>query len=134
VVKTYKVLSPCRINLKIDRTRCLPWGVQGGLPGQPSDVMIFRADGRQERVLKGDHALFPGDRVEVKTAGGGGYGNPFERDIERVMEDLAMGYITRDAAQDSYGVVVDEQGMLDVLATQARRSSKAQIQLDGGEK
>ena len=122
VVKTYRVLHPCRINLKIDRTRCLPWGVQGGLPGQPSDVVIFRADGREERVLKGDHALLPGDRVQVKTAGGGGYGNPFEREVERVMDDLSMGYITREAARSAYGVVVNDQGALDLQATLACRA------------
>ena len=49
------------------------------------------------------HIMQPGDRLEVHEAGGGGFGDPRERDRERMLQDLAEGYITREAARDVYG-------------------------------
>jgi N-methylhydantoinase B len=76
VDKIYRVVASCRINLRIERTKCPPWGLHGGLPARTSDLEIHRADGRVEHALKGNHPLGPGDRVRVLTAGGGGYGPP----------------------------------------------------------
>ncbi len=126
VDKVYRVVAPCRINLKIDRTKCLAWGLHGGLPGQPSDVMILRADGREERVLKGDHALQPGDRVRVLTAGGGGYGPAHARDVARVLEDLELGYVSIESARRDYGVALLDDGIIDMAETVRLRTRLAQ--------
>ena len=126
VDKVYRVVAPCRINLKIDRTKCLAWGLHGGLPGQPSDVLILRADGREERVLKGDHALQPGDRVRVLTAGGGGYGPAHARDVERVLADLQLGYVSIEAARRDYGVALLDDGTIDMAETVRLRTRLAQ--------
>jgi N-methylhydantoinase B len=131
IEKVYRITAACRLNLKIDRTRCPPWGLQGGRPGQVSEVEFQRADGRVERVLKGDHPLAPGDRVIVRTAGGGGYGHPWAREIERVLEDLELGYISPEAARQDYGVVVSSDGRADLAATQALRLSMTTT--EGGE-
>jgi len=125
VDKTYRILGPCRINLKIDRTKCPAWGLAGGRAAMPSAVEIHRATGQTERVLKGDHELFPGDRVRVLTAGGGGYGPPWERDIARVLEDLRLGYVSAAAAAADYGVVVNSDNAVDAAQTARRRSDMA---------
>jgi len=48
--------------------------------------------------------LKKGWRVELCTGGGGGYGDPLERDPEKVLEDYHQGYITREHAKSAYGV------------------------------
>jgi len=125
VEKVYRITAPCRLNLKIDRTKCPPWGLQGGKPGTVSDVEIRRADGSVLRVLKGDHGLAPGDIVTVRTAGGGGYGPPWERDVARVLEDVREGYVSEDAARAVYGVLLTPQGTVDESATARQRADLA---------
>ena len=60
----------------------------------------------------------------VATAGGGGgYGNPLERDIEKVRRDVINGYVSVEHAKYDYGVVVDPQSFeVDDIATQKLRS------------
>jgi N-methylhydantoinase B len=63
-----------------------------------------------------------GDRVLIRCAGSGGYGDPLDRDPERVLKDVIDGYITAKAAHELYGVVLDERGRnIDRAATQALR-------------
>lgn len=65
-----------------------------------------------------------GDVVEVATGGGGGYGDPLERDPERVLEDVRDGYISAATAESAFGiVVVGEAGdrQVDREATEAAR-------------
>lgn len=131
VVKVYRVLHPCRLNLKIDRTRCPPWGLAGGGEGRVSEIELHRGDGRIDRVLKGDHPLSPGDRVIVRTAGGGGYGPPWQREIDRVCDDLALGYISAESALTDYGVVIDAEGNPDLRATESLRK---QMQIQQGDR
>jgi N-methylhydantoinase B len=122
VVKTYRIMGSCRVNLKIDRTKCPPWGLRGGGTGQPSEIEIRRANGTVERPLKGDHALEAGDFVIVRTAGGGGYGLAIDRDVAQVALDVAQGYVSQEAARLSYGVVLDEHAQADLAATAQLRA------------
>ena len=73
-----------------------------------------------------DLPLQPGDTFRLETPGGGGYGDPRERDAEAVVADVAAGYVSERSAREDYGVVVvrDEQGalVLDPQATAELRS------------
>ena len=70
--------------------------------------MIERADGTSETVFKGTNIQFNvGDRVAFFTAGGGGYGDPRERDPEMLRNDVTMGVVSADAAARDYGIDVD---------------------------
>jgi N-methylhydantoinase B len=62
-----------------------------------------------------------GDRVLIRCAGSGGYGDPLEREPERVLQDLVDGYITPQAAHDLYGVILNGGGV-DASATIAQRA------------
>ena len=69
--------------------------------------------------------LKKGMRVAFELGGGGGYGNPLERDPERVRTDVLRGYVTREGARKSYGVALRDDLSIDAAATQALRSGAA---------
>src|SRR5262249_36743836 len=65
----------------------------------------------------------PGGQLELLSGGGGGYGPPEERDIERVVEDVRLGYVTTEGARDDYGVVVAPDSLeVDCKATEQIRA------------
>ena len=66
-----------------------------------------------------------GDKISFHSAGGGGYGNPFERDLDDVRQDLMYQYITAKGAKEDYGVVIDPISLeIDQQATAKLRSAK----------
>jgi N-methylhydantoinase B len=56
------------------------------------------------------------------SGGGGGFGNPFKRDPNKVAEDVREGYVSKAAAEELYGVVVDENSAVDLTQTLQRRA------------
>ena len=79
------------------------------MDGAPNVVRVHRGGGVliPEHLSKDqDIPLQAGDRVEVMTPGGGGYGDPFERDPELVRRDVARGYYTAEAVRDLFGVAL----------------------------
>ena len=83
-----------------DRVNHPAGGRQGGLPGQPTTVQ--RQDGTSMNG-KGRHFVPAGGRVLLAFPGGGGYGNPAERDPELIKRDLILGYISPGVAEKEYG-------------------------------
>ena len=63
-----------------------------------------------------------GGSVRLETPGGGGYGDPLQRDMEAVVSDVRLGYISETAARDHYGVAIASDGSADVDATTALRA------------
>ena len=64
-----------------------------------------------------------GDLVSIQTGGGGGWGDPLERDPMQVSSDVFAGYVSMDASQREYGVVLDPASLrVDEAATQAMRA------------
>ena len=107
--KCYRILAPCGLSVNYERIACPPWGVLGGGTAQSGRVRIFRGGaGEPEVIYKSeDYPLAAGDVVVIETGGGGGYGDPRERDIEAIKRDVQRGYVTPAAAQRDYGVTVD---------------------------
>ncbi len=91
----------------MDHGRVGPQGVLGGKDGMPNSVTVWR-NGEQyiPLHLSKDQgiAITAGDRVEVGTPGGGGFGNPKNRSIEKIQSDLDNGYYTVQQLEESYGV------------------------------
>lgn len=87
-----------------ERHFCAAFGANGGHPGGQAYAVIRRAGGEEETVPSKIVAqLHRGDRLVVRTAGGGGYGDPGDRDPLRVREDLRNGKILLESARDTYG-------------------------------
>lgn len=95
------------LSTNFERFRFAPYGIKGGQPGSLSSTTITHADGSTEslRSKVSGIALSAGDTVTIKTSGGGGFGNPADRDPARLAEDLAEGLVTPQAARTLYGAV-----------------------------
>ncbi len=92
-----------------DRERAVVWGINGGLPSMPHGLSLKRAGANKEEWLGSvfsDVPLGSGDAFSRPTAGGGGYGDPLERDPEHVREDVADDYVSIERARQDYGVVL----------------------------
>jgi len=93
--------------LQTGRRKCPPWGLWGGKPGAVSDFLLRLPD--QSDWQSVDVALHPvpgNAGVIIRTAGGGGWGNPLERDPEKVRMDVLEGFVSLEAARKEYGVVL----------------------------
>lgn len=125
VIREYEAMYPdTHVYLWFERSKTRAWGVCGGKTAQGPDVVLTYPDGRQERRLKvNDLPVPPGTRVTLMTGGGGGFGDPFERDPEKVLRDVREGYLTREHAEREYGVVFDDTGDIDREATRRRRAA-----------
>ena len=77
--------------------------------------------------------MHKGDRVLIRCAGSGGYGDPLEREPARVLRDLIDGYISAQAARELYGIVLADGGRgIDREATAAlRRRMRADTGMEG---
>lgn len=108
------------------------FGVLGGGSGVPVSSHVIR-DGREVRFPTpgkvGGFPLLENDVLVLQSAGGGGYGDPLERPVERVLDDLREGYISPERCLDRYGVVVRDDLTVDVAATEARRGEIASRRL-----
>ncbi len=89
-----------------------PWGADGGQDGSRNEVRILHEDGSE--VVLGKCARYRLKKDEVArlvTGTGGGWGDPRERPVEEVVEDMTDGYVTVDQAANVYGVVVDPDAL-----------------------
>jgi len=112
-------------SLLTERTRSRPWGVFGGESARPSRF-LRNPDTDNETVLgsKSTTKLDPGDVASIQTPGGGGYGDPLERDPDAVRDDVLDGKISRERAERAYGVVLTDEEVVDEAATDARRAER----------
>lgn len=104
--------------------------VQAGRYIYPPQGMFGGKDGSLAQYLKnGENAdpstltfCEPGDRISFISAGGGGYGDPFERDPNAVEKDVQYGYVSIERAKEDYGVIIDPDSLtLDPAATERCR-------------
>jgi N-methylhydantoinase B len=106
--KEIRVLRDASFMSIADRSILSCWGVNGGRAGAPFRVTVDPG-GPRERVLEGlcdDEPVRAGELVRIETTGGGGWGDPLDRDPERVLLDVVQGKVSAGAAEREYGVVL----------------------------
>jgi N-methylhydantoinase B len=128
--REYLNLADARFSIRSMKHVIPPNGCAGGRDGRTGDIVINPDTGDAKRLPTryADFPLRAGDAFRLDTPGGGGYGNPVEREPERVLTDVREGYITVAAAVRNYGVVVVEAEAgpaIDFAATARRRSTGA---------
>ena len=119
----YRFLANGTVSVHDDRWLTYPWGVRGGDPGMRSSKRLVRSDGSEEWLpsKSEDIKVSKGDLLYFNTWGGGGWGDPFERDAELVRADVARGLVSADGAC-RYGVVINDNGSVDTAATDRLRA------------
>ncbi|MCQ8278918.1 hydantoinase B/oxoprolinase family protein [Acetobacteraceae bacterium KSS8] len=91
------------ITTVFERSKTPGWGLEGGQTGRANNAVVVMPDGTEHTVPKITHFLVPkGGELRMHTGGGGGYGDPSERTVEDVRNDLADGYISADFAMKAY--------------------------------
>ena len=118
----YQFLVDGQIGLHDDRWLTYPWGVRGGDPGMRSSKRVVRKDGTEEWLpAKCDGVdVKEGDVLYFNTWGGGGWGDPCERDPSLVQTDVARGLVSTEGAK-RYGVVINAKGAVNQAATDKLR-------------
>jgi N-methylhydantoinase B len=118
----YRFLNDGNIAIHDERWLTYPWGVNGGTPGQRSTKILKRADGTQQILpAKCDGVeVKEGDLLYFNTWGGGGWGDPFLRDCNNVLDDVNRGLVSIEGAK-RYGVVIVD-GAVDQQQTTTLRA------------
>ncbi len=120
---TYRFLAPGTISIHDDRWFVPPWGVNGGEPGQRARKILEKADGSSTIIGNKveDVHVEAGDQLHFITWGGGGWGDPLDRDPALVGKEIIQGLVTPEGAK-AYGVIADAKGVVDTAATEALRT------------
>ncbi|GIW05557.1 MAG: 5-oxoprolinase [Dehalococcoidia bacterium] len=124
--KEVRLLAPGSLWIFGDRMALQPWGIGGGRAGAGARFVINPHTAAEQVVdyKATDLRVEAGDLLSIQTPGGGGWGDPLERDPEAVARDVADGSVSETAAFEQYGVVLVD-GAVDVAATSARRAALA---------
>jgi N-methylhydantoinase B len=122
-LKEIRVLSNATFLSIADRSILAPWGLKGGKAGAPFKVTIDPG-GPRERVLPGladGVEVKAGEVVRIETTGGGGWGDPLEREPAMVALDVSQRKVSTRSTEADYGVVLAVDGSVDAAATKGKR-------------
>jgi N-methylhydantoinase B len=130
---SYRGEASWGVSALVDRTHFSATGLEDGKSGALGEFLVNDTMRPQPKAFI---SLEPGDRVQLNPAGGGGYGDPSRRPLELVLNDVINGYVSLEAADREYGVIIRYMGdqnllvrppdlyVIDEAATKLRRAIK----------
>ena len=102
--REYHLLEDAIVIRRFDKAKNPPGGIEGGSNGGGGRFVVrLGTEQEQETIVSGRYEMKSGDRFLLQSAGGGGFGQPQQRDTDAVKRDVAEGYITPKAAKAVYG-------------------------------
>jgi N-methylhydantoinase B len=112
IVREYLNLADARFSIRSSKHVIAPHGAAGGGPGRTGDLTINPGTAEENHLPTryADYPLKAGDIFKLETPGGGGLGDPFEREPKKVLEDVVQGYVSPQRAERDYGVAIVKQG------------------------
>jgi len=139
-----RFLGNAELSMETSRTREGSPGVNGGKSSPAQRLVKIGDDGRKEAIggwaedgqwkkcLLAAYRFAPGERFLFESTGGGGWGNPLERDVAKVLADVLDEYISVETAREVYGVVIDFRSLkVDEAATHALRAKQSRAPQNG---
>lgn len=108
--REYEILEDGgRASAKFDKHKVPAWGLEGGLPGRPGQIILNPGSDKQKMLPPrfGDVSLHSGDILRFERPGGGGFGSSDQRDRNGLLEDVLDGYVSIEKAQEDYGIEID---------------------------
>jgi N-methylhydantoinase B len=127
LVREYRLtgVDEAVLQVRSDRQKFRPYGLKGGTAGANAGNILRGAEGHKTPLPgKFMRTLRRGECYRAELAGGGGWGDPFQRAPEAVVQDVLDEKISRESAMRDYGVVVKADGGLDREASMALRSAR----------
>ena len=125
VSRTYRFLAESSALTLIKKTKTRPWGMAGGHTGENCHVILRPGTDHEQTTGMVYEAMAPGEVLVNCSGGGGGWGNPLNRDPEKVLNDVRNEYISLTNAERDYGVVIDPDTLtVEAAATAALRNEK----------
>ena len=125
VTRTYRFLAPSSALTLVKKTKTKPWGMAGGREGENGHVILRPGTDREEVTGMVYESMAPGEVLVNNSGGGGGWGDPFKRDPEKVLEDVRNEHVSIKSAREDYGVVIDPETMtVDAAATTSVRQKQ----------
>ncbi|PGY10314.1 hydantoinase B/oxoprolinase family protein [Bacillus sp. AFS031507] len=123
--RVYRFTAPGNAVTILKKTKTKPWALNGGQEADSNHIMLWPGTEREVRTGAINQPL-EADEVLISSAGGGGgWGNPFNRSVEKVLEDVRNGYVSQESAQRDYGVVIDTASWtIDTAATAKLRQAR----------
>lgn len=130
ISRAYRFLADSTAIMLVKKTKTRPWSIDRGMEGENCHVVLDPGTDREQVTSGFYRSVEAGDVLVNNSGGGGGWGDPLDRDPERVREDVRYGYVTADRARSEYGVAIDAGTLtVDRDETEAlRRAARA----DGG--
>jgi N-methylhydantoinase B len=129
IIREYEVMAEeVVLAVRIDSVKNPPWGIAGGKQGGTGRAVLNPGTPKEQTLvpLSDGNRVRRGDVLRIETGGGGGYGPPFDRPAEDVLEDVLGGFVSVRAARSEYGVVVAD-GATDAAATAALRDQRPPV-------
>ena len=110
--KRIRALADSKLLSNADRALLNTYGVNGGGPGNAYGISVLHTDGSEETIpgMSDNISVEAGSVVNIRTTGGGGWGDPLKREADLVCADVRAGLVSEEAASDKYGVVLIKDG------------------------
>jgi N-methylhydantoinase B len=107
VSRSYRFQADSTAAMIVYKTRTRPWAIAGGRTGENNHVILNPGTVHEETGGGFYRPMRAGEVLVNNSGGGGGWGDPFQRDPARVLADVREGYVSVEAARRDYGVAVD---------------------------
>ncbi|WP_435181313.1 hydantoinase B/oxoprolinase family protein [Halorussus sp. AFM4] len=124
--RSYRFTADSNALVTVKKTKTDGWGIGGGESGARNEVVLRPETEEAESTGTCRDSFTAGERLWNRSGGGGGHGDPHDRLPEVVRADVIDGYVSREAARDTYGVVLHDDNSIDHEATRALRQKKIQ--------
>ncbi len=99
----FEMLEDTFVTTVVERTKLPPWGINNGKEGRANNVTVIKKDGGKFNMpKKSGYKLEKGDRITFLTGGGGGYGDPLNRETSMIKNDIKQGYLSVEYVEKNF--------------------------------